>query len=670
MRRVSLLLGLLLFLASPSLVSGGESFPAEAFGGKVEVHPDGSVTFAYDFEDPKELLDWDGVSMGDADAGEAWVKDGVLEVRRTSKDFAFAYLKMKFVGDIHIQLRGRLNAPYTKELLVRLYGPGSKKGYRVAMAYPMGGSMGSYIWKFPGEVLKKVKKPTLHSGSWYDIQVGVTERNITLSLRNSNILRVSDDAYRDGRIGFGTFASHVSFDSIRVQGTVDAGWLAQFAAKRVAQSTQAALTVAGEEDLLKDLSDQGREGMEKGKKRFASGDFAGAVNAFKAVWEEARTNPLPLYYQGRALMAQKLFSEAEGVFGRAVAIRDDLPWIHLWRSRARRGGGESDEILGQAVEDLRLAIYADGRYAEAFRELAQVLFLRKNFDGALAAAQKATRLLDVLRKEASGEEAQSLGEAHRAAEQARDRMAWARDGLPLSPLHREVSPLGEVRSDASKDDAQALARWIASIANGIKMVTGQDGVREGSIYLVTKKTMVETYRFPDCTIVEGEAGTANLLTGDIVLFHGAGRAGWLPASAGLAAQLMARRCQASPWIEEGLGLYFQAMPSEGADRLKPGLPHRSAASRAKTAVTSGQYTPLWKFVLRSRQEFDGKKELHRAQAWSLVHFLCHNPQVERGYFAGVFRRLAEGKRGREALGDLDWGKLEEAWKAHVQGLPD
>ena len=134
----------------------------------------------------------------------------------------------------------------------------------------------------------------------------------------------------------------------------------------------------------------------------------------------------------------------------------------------------------------------------------------------------------------------------------------------------------------------------------------------------------------------------------------------------MCARLLARDAGAAPWVEEGLAAYFEAIPSEGAERLRAGRVHEPSAGRMKSAIASGDFTTLWKFVLLDRKAFDEKASLHRAQAWTLVHFLRHGPEGRRDYMAGYFKRLGEGKRGRKALGDLDWRDLEGAWKSHVR----
>jgi hypothetical protein len=212
-----------------------------------------------------------------------------------------------------------------------------------------------------------------------------------------------------------------------------------------------------------------------------------------------------------------------------------------------------------------------------------------------------------------------------------------------------------------------VTRWIGALSNGFRMIAGRAGVDGSVVYLVADKNLFDTYRFPG-TIEEEGAGTCNGITKDIVLFHGAGPRAWCRAAASLCARLLARDAGAAPWAEEGMARYFSTLPSAGDDRLKAGKVHEASAARMKRAVKDGNFTSLWRFVLLERAEFDRKGDLHRAQAWSLVHFLRHGSGGEKDYLSGYFTRLGEGKSGRDALGSLDWGGLEAGWKSHILAI--
>ncbi|MHC4780571.1 MAG: family 16 glycoside hydrolase, partial [Planctomycetota bacterium] len=603
MNRAMILLSIFVIVNSTSAPLHAGEFPAGAFGGKVEILDDGYVAFSYDFDDPGELRDWAGVGR-DEDAGtHAWAADGVLEIRKTSKDFAFAYLKPVFTGNITIIAKARLTPPNDKELLFRLYGPSNKEGYRIAMAYPMAGEMGSYIYKFPGEVLKKVQKPELVPGKWYEIRVRVKEKSITVHLKKSLILRVTDDEHRKGQVGFGTFASNVGFDSIRIEGKVDPDWLQAHTSGRSPASGMGELSAPGEDDLLSGVPREVVESIRKGKEWYGMGDFDAAAKSFREAAQADRSNPLPLFFEGMTLLAQGQPREAETLFGRAATVRRDLPWIHLWRSRARRlAGGGSETSLDGAVDDLRQAIETDGRYFEAFRELATIYFGRKQFDEAVAASQKCLRLLSALQTEASGEAAGKYAKAREEAEKERDRYAWARDGLPLRPAREAAIPFGKVRTDGSVDDLQEIARWVGSVSNGFRMITGRPGVKGAVVYLVKSRSVFQTYRFPG-TSVEKECGTYNPPTRDVVLYHGAGRKAWCAAAAELCARFLARDAGAAPWVEEGLARYFSTIPSDGDDRLKAGQVHKPSADKIRLAVSAGNFTSLSRFVTLDREAF-------------------------------------------------------------------
>jgi hypothetical protein len=159
-------------------------------------------------------------------------------------------------------------------------------------------------------------------------------------------------------------------------------------------------------------------------------------------------------------------------------------------------------------------------------------------------------------------------------------------------------------------------------------------------------------------------------TGDILLNHAAPEAKRMQAASVLALRLLARQNEAAPWVEEGLALYFEAIPSEGSDRLRAGIPHPEAASRAKAVLEGGSALPLPAFVRLDREAFDRDREGNGALAWSVVHFLRHHPEGKRDFLSGYFRRLGEGKRGVDALGDLDLTALDSKWKEHVRFMSD
>jgi len=669
MRSLRILATLVLpaWLAASALAR--DEFPADLFGGEVQVHDDGTVSFTYEFDRPEELRDWEGELAGGA--GPATIKGGILDVRQEGKGYAWATLKAVFTGDdLSIEARCRVNAPRGKELMIRLYGPDNDMGYRLGMAYHIEGGVGSYFFKHGGGgVLKKVRKPDFKPGTWYDVRINVKGRSISVYVKHSLVLRVADDTFRQGRLQFGTFESHASFDSIRVRGTLDRDWLDALVAASETATDKGVMTVPGEEALLDAMAVPSRVQVRKGKKWFAYGNFDAAVREFEKAAGAEKKNPLPVFYLGRVRMAQERHSEAEELFARAASLQDDLSWIHVWRARSRRLNGDRADLAG-ALEDLGRALRADDADGEAYLELGLVHFLRKDLDASVASAQKALRVFGAKARDAEGAEAERLGNLGADAELQRDRFVWARDGIPLSPMRRASTPMGELCSDAPSGAVQATARWLSAVGAGFRMITGLVGPAGAKFYLVADRKVWDRYVFDGLS--EEIEGVGRLVppTGDILLNHAAPEARRMQAASVLALRLLARQNEAAPWVEEGLALYFEAIPSEGSDRLRAGISHPEAASRAKALLEGGSALPLPAFVRMDRSAFGRDREGNGALAWSVVHFLRHNPEGKRDFLSGYFRRLCEGKRGVDALGEMDWTALDSKWREHVRFMSD
>lgn len=654
-------------LLLPTPVLAGDAFPADAFGAKVEVKGDGSVVFTYEFDAPAELRDWIGVLPGE-ESSTAWTHDGVLTVRSEGRDFSFARLKTVFEGDLEIEAVCRLDPPRHRELLFRLFGPSDDKGYRVALGYMDRGDMSSYVWKFPRELLKKVAKPKLPENEWFDVRIRVQGSSLSVYAEDRLVLSLSDGDFRNGALAFGTYDSRVSFDSIRIEGTVDPAWLASYkpsAAPPVSPTDPGpgpgpAAPAAGEETLLEQLDSGVAETIRLGLKWMETGDWRRALLEFEKAADQDKTAALPRYYVGRARLGLGRAREALDAFRDAASLGGEWAGLFLWRARARLALSTTPETLLEAVEDLRRAIASDGARADAFLELARAYYAKNDLDAAVAAAQKAFRLRQAL---------DAPDDAEEEARFARDRYAWSRDGLPLSRPRRFDCAFGEFKSEVAGNDTQELATWLATLNGGLAMTLGERDLGTGDVILLRSREVFETYRFPGAVVLEGDCATLNTVTGEILILHGPDKNAWLTASAALLARRAAIQNRAPPWIEEGLAAYFAAVPTEGENRLRFAAVDRGLASVVKAAVSGNDHTPLARLATLDREAFDEKAPLHRAQSWTMVHFLFSSRDGDREYLKKVFARLKEGRSPAEAQRGFDWGGVEDAWERYVRSMP-
>ncbi|MCU0723646.1 MAG: DUF1080 domain-containing protein [Planctomycetes bacterium] len=658
-----------LLLAAAGTARAQTAIPKDLFGGKAEPQPDGTVKVTYDFDDPSELRDWDGVAAGAADGAKAWVADGALEVRAEKGESAFARLKAPFAGDLTIEARARVNPPRSRELLFLFHETEEGGGYRCAVAYVEKQKMHSYFLKLTeDQALKKVDKPEIEPGKWTTVRIRVQGKTLALAVENKPILTCTDEEFRSGRVGFGTWGSHVSFDSITVQGRPDEAWVRVREAEKTAGGPVEGLEVPGETALLDALPTGAKEGVLKGKKWFSMREYAQAEAEFAKAAGLAPGKALPWFFAGVARRSLGRADEAEEAFGRALEADAGFAPARLQRARVRRGAGPGSPGLEGATQDLRAAIAADGRSVEAFLELATVLYLQREPERALAAAQKAFRLAEAARGEAPAGEADRLREAAAETERARDAYAWSARGLPLRPARRATLATGELVTDAGEEDAALLGGWAASVSGALALVTGK-GVEGVRIAFVADPRIGAAYRFPGA--MSGDAGWCgylNLATGELVVRKTPEREAWLRAAGSLIARAGARARKAPPWIEEALALYFDLAPGAGGERPRLGTPHPRAVATAKKALATGKAPGPAALAAMDRAAFD-RSPAHADLAYSLLHYLLHGAGGRPDALRGAFERAAGGG-WESAFGGTDWAGLEANWKKHVQGLPE
>jgi len=656
--RLLLVPALVAFAALPA--RGGDAFPADIFGGKVDVNEDRTVTFDYAFEDPDELRDWEGVLQGREGSDEMWVEDGALHVSAEGGDFAFAYLKTIFTGNVTIEARAQVQSGVKREIIFRLFSNTSSRGYLATLGYRnREGEMGSYLHKFPKNTLKTASRPEVTCGTWYDVEIEIRGRGIRMIVDGSTVMNVSDEDVREGPLGFGTFGAHVVFDAVRVTGTVQPAWLEGFASERVDAEATEGLDIRGESDWIDKMSEAARGKLRAGKKWFSAANYQEAASAFELAAELAPENPLPPFYLGRALMARGRHVDAGEAFQKAMDLGKGFPQAAVWRAKARLRTGRGSGVLARAEEDLRAAIEADGRLVEAFQALAHVYLMQGEKDAAVAAAQKAFRLAKA-----------GAGSGVEEAERARDRYAWARDGLPLSRETTLQSALGPIHSDASSRSARVLGRWIVSLQSAVSMITGGELEGDRTIYLISDDATYETYHFPGDMVEAGEDAAWNTATDEILVRGSSESSKRLGAVAELLARMRAREAGAPPWIEEGLARYFRAIPSEGDERLHLDAVDATSAGKVKEALSADGLTALDRLVRMDREAFSSQEDFFGAESWSVVHFLRHDPRGDRDALSRIFERLRGGADAQASVEGFDWAGMESSWKRHISRLRD
>jgi hypothetical protein len=99
------------------------------------------------------------------------------------------------------------------------------------------------------------------------------------------------------------------------------------------------------------------------------------------------------------------------------------------------------------------------------------------------------------------------------------------------------------------------------------------------------------------------------------------------------------------------------------------MAHETAGPRLRRILAREGLPSLGGFVRLDRAGFDAERETNEALAWSLVHFLRHNPEGKRDFFQKYFGRLERGDSPQEALGEADWARLDPLWRDHVKHMP-
>jgi len=135
------------------------------------------------------------------------------------------------------------------------------------------------------------------------------------------------------------------------------------------------------------------------------------------------------------------------------------------------------------------------------------------------------------------------------------------------------------------------------------------------------------------------------------------------------AVLRRRRALPPCWLDEGLATYLEAC-EDGTRTL--GEVRSDLLASLRTATDQGRALDFR--AMLTCGDFGGAGSRARyAQAWSMVHFLLHDP--ERGGLEALGRYLSAelGRRGDpvtqfRAVYGLDLEALDEAWRAHVERL--
>jgi len=140
------------------------------------------------------------------------------------------------------------------------------------------------------------------------------------------------------------------------------------------------------------------------------------------------------------------------------------------------------------------------------------------------------------------------------------------------------------------------------------------------------------------------------------------------------------------WFDEGLAEYFGPSRLRGKGQLEVGVVVRTSEGVVtryevlKQALAAGadpRPFPLARLLTIEDEAFatEGRAELDYAHAWSVIHFLLHDPALgERGrkLVRDVFVALKDGRERDEVykkvFGKLDAQALEKAWREYVRKL--
>ena len=126
---------------------------------------------------------------------------------------------------------------------------------------------------------------------------------------------------------------------------------------------------------------------------------------------------------------------------------------------------------------------------------------------------------------------------------------------------------------------------------------------------------------------------------------------------------------APPWLQEGLGEYFELAEVTRGQVVAGQTNERHVAT---LCAEGADLVPLAQFLHLAPAGFYADASQNYAQAWALVHYLQHGGKRLRQQYDRLLAGLAAGKPSREAVdavfGAEDLAAFERGLLAHVRGL--
>ena len=118
------------------------------------------------------------------------------------------------------------------------------------------------------------------------------------------------------------------------------------------------------------------------------GDLRGAEHAFSRAAEADPDNPDGWVNMARSMVEEGRTADAERHLEKALALSPDLPRALYFRALARRAAGDYD----QALDDLRTASRQFPRDRVVLNEIANILFLQREYEQAIAVLDRVARI--------------------------------------------------------------------------------------------------------------------------------------------------------------------------------------------------------------------------------------------------------------------------------------
>ena len=118
------------------------------------------------------------------------------------------------------------------------------------------------------------------------------------------------------------------------------------------------------------------------------GDLKGAEHAFRRAVEADPDNPDGWLNTARSMVEEGRTADAEPFLEKALELSPDLPRALYFRALARRSAGDYD----QALDDLRTASRQFPRDRVVLNEIANILFLQREYEQAVAVLDRVARI--------------------------------------------------------------------------------------------------------------------------------------------------------------------------------------------------------------------------------------------------------------------------------------